>query len=97
MTENTKPIKPSNAGSRHLKEAEVAEWLSLSSKTLQGWRLRGEGPPFKKFGRSVRYAVPAVEAWIAARERSSTSASSAPYPCGIHRNDLSFEFGRGDR
>ncbi len=81
----------------HLNEAEVAEWLNLSKRTLQGWRLKGEGPKFEKFGRSVRYAPSSVEAWILERERSSTSASSPPQACTTHGSDLIAEFGVGER
>ena len=54
----------------HLNELEVAELLGLSPRTLQNWRLNGEGPPFGKFGRSVRYSVATVEAWAAGREET---------------------------
>lgn len=83
--------------SSHLNESEVAIWLSISKRTLQGWRLNGEGPEFEKFGRSVRYASDTVEAWIAERKRASTTASSPPTPWGIHENDLLSESGKGER
>ncbi len=40
---------------RLLNEAQLAQLTNLSVRTLQAWRLRGEGPPFIKIGRSVRY------------------------------------------
>lgn len=92
--------EPSMAGSHHLTERQLASSLNMSIRTLQGWRLKGEGPAFEKFGRSVRYAVSTVEAWIAERERCSTSASAAPDLCGIpgrRRTDPLQHFGRGDR
>lgn len=84
-------------GRTHLKEVEVAEWLNMSHRTLQGWRLQGKGPAFEKFGRSVRYAVATVEAWVAERERSSTSAMSSDRFCNIHGRDYRPDFSSGDR
>ena len=87
----------STRGSSHLNEDQVANWLNLSKRTLQGWRVKGEGPPFEKFGRSVRYAVATVEEWIAERERSSTTASSPPALCNIHETDFLSDHRGGGR
>ena len=84
-------------GRRHLKEAEVAERLKLSKRTLQGWRLKGEGPHFLKLGRSVRYAEATLETWIAGRERGSTSATRPADLSNIHGSDLLPRSSRGDR
>ncbi|WJY20086.1 helix-turn-helix domain-containing protein [Alteriqipengyuania flavescens] len=65
-------------------EIEVADRLNLSVRTLQGWRLRGEGPHFLKFGRSVRYSSAAIESWVCEQERASTSAISATRACSRH-------------
>lgn len=88
--------EPQNGTRKLLKEANVAIWLNMSKRTLQGWRLRGVGPHYEKLGRSVRYLPAAVEAWIAEQERSSTSASSPPSVCNAHENASSFELDRGD-
>jgi len=80
----------------HLTEEQVAKWLNLSKRTLQGWRLKGGGPEFEKFGRSVRYAVVTLEAWIDARQRSSTSASGAGTSWGIRQNGSLPECGQGE-
>lgn len=58
---------------RRLTEAEAAERLALSVRTLQQWRVRGGGPPFLKLGASVRYDVEALESWVSGQARSSTS------------------------
>lgn len=59
---------------RRLTEMEVANLLSVSPRTLQQWRSRGEGPPFLKLGhRSVRYDEAAVEAWVESRCRLNTA------------------------
>ena len=88
---------PLSEGRMHLKETQLAELLNLSERTLQGWRLKGEGPAFEKFGRSVRYATDTVEAWIAAQQRASTSASTAGALCPTDQLDLSSDFARGKR
>jgi hypothetical protein len=54
-------------------EQRAAEILGLSVKTLRGWRLRGDGPRYAKFGRAVRYAISDLEAFAAASIRNSTS------------------------
>jgi hypothetical protein len=54
-------------------EQQAAELLHVSVKCLQGWRSRGGGPPFVKLGRCVRYAVPALEAFVQEAVRRSTS------------------------
>ena len=47
------------------KEGWVAERLHVSPRTVQGWRQRGDGPPFLKLpGGLVRYRVCDVERWI---------------------------------
>jgi hypothetical protein len=38
-----------------LNENQAAEFLGLSVRTLQAWRVRGGGPPYVKIGRTVRY------------------------------------------
>lgn len=88
MIKNLRSTNASSDGRRHLNETEVAERLKLSKRTLQGWRLKGEGPNFEKFGRSVRYAESTLETWIAECERGSTTALGRPEFSNIHRTDL---------
>lgn len=38
-----------------LDEHEAADYLTLSHKTLQLWRVKGKGPRWKKLGASIRY------------------------------------------
>ena len=52
---------------------ELAAFLGLSPRTLDRYRVSGDGPPFHKFGNRVRYARADVEAWAAERRYSSTS------------------------
>lgn len=50
--------------SRFLNEKELADWLGVSVSTVRNWRYTYQGPPVQKVGRSVRYDVAAVEAWL---------------------------------
>lgn len=40
---------------RMLTTLQKAEELQVHERTLKQWRAEGKGPPFKKFGKSVRY------------------------------------------
>ena len=51
----------------------AAESLGMSPRTLEKWRVEGNGPPFLKLGRRVRYSVVDLESWIRTRRRQSTS------------------------
>lgn len=97
MSDNSIPKGVVTAAQSLLKEAEVARWLNMSTRTIQGLRGKGGGPEFQKLGRSVRYSVASVEDWINARSRSSTSATSPRPPCNIQRNDVPSDFDRGDQ
>ena len=44
-----------NTTPRALTEGEVAQRLGVSAATLRHWRRIGEGPIYRRFGRSVRY------------------------------------------
>jgi len=56
-----------------LRSRDAAALLGLSESTLAKMRLSGAGPQFQKLGRSVRYLSSAVETWVQARSRQSTS------------------------
>jgi predicted DNA-binding transcriptional regulator AlpA len=61
-----------------LTQREAAMTLRLSVRTLERWRVSGEGPPFAKLGRRrVGYCSDDLEAWIASRVRTSTSERRA--------------------
>lgn len=48
-----------------LTEKQTSDFLKFSTRTLQVWRCRGEGPQFVKISkRGVRYRFCDLEAWI---------------------------------
>jgi predicted DNA-binding transcriptional regulator AlpA len=58
---------------RLLTAKDAADRLRLSLSWLAKARMRGDGPPFVKLGRSVRYGESALAKWTRARTRNSTS------------------------
>ena len=56
-----------------LTEKQAAARLNMSQKWLQKCRVSGEGPPYAKFGSSVRYALSELEEYERACVRRSTS------------------------
>jgi len=56
-----------------LKEHEAAAFLAVEVATLRRWRWAGKGPSFLKIGGAVRYELTALEAFIEASRRRSTS------------------------
>lgn len=61
-----------------LTTADAARRLAVAPTTMTKWRLRGEGPRWRKIGAHlVRYAAADLDAFIAERVRRSTSESSA--------------------
>ena len=59
--------------SRYLTNAEAAEYLRLSPRTLEKHRVLGGGPRFRKFGRRVLYALTDLETWADEHTFSMTS------------------------
>lgn len=59
---------------RLLTPQEVAAMLGLTERTLERWRITGEGPRFAKLSRStVRYKHDDVAAFVADRMRANTT------------------------
>lgn len=55
-------------------ERQAAQLLKVSEKTLQYWRLTGNGPKFVRISkRCVRYRRRDLIAWIEQRLKASTS------------------------
>lgn len=59
-----------------LNEHQAAEYLNLSVRSLQAWRVRGCGPRYSKIGRSVRYRLCDLDAFVADNLTPSTSATT---------------------
>jgi predicted DNA-binding transcriptional regulator AlpA len=57
----------------HLVGQKLAQFLGLSPRTLESWRLTGGAPAYIKVGRRVRHRRSDLEAWLDARRRTSTS------------------------
>lgn len=53
-------------------EADAANFLCQSVRTIQKWRVTGYGPNFIKSGRSVRYSRRILIEWGDARRRANT-------------------------
>ncbi|MCI0430313.1 MAG: helix-turn-helix domain-containing protein [Rhodospirillales bacterium] len=55
----------------------AAAMLGLEPQTLCVWRLRGCGPVFYKIGRSVKYRLSDLTAYIESRRCSNTAEAEA--------------------
>ena len=62
-----------NSGERLLTPKEAANFLRLSVSWLAKARMRGNGPPYVKLGRAIRYREGALVQWLRSRQRLSTS------------------------
>jgi hypothetical protein len=49
-------------------EAETAEALNVSVRTLRKWRQEGLGPSYVKFGRQIHYSLEGRAAWLRSLE-----------------------------
>ena len=59
---------------RLITEKEAAEYLGVTRRALQAWRLSGKGPQFVKISqRCVRYRLREINIWAEQKLRSSTS------------------------
>jgi predicted DNA-binding transcriptional regulator AlpA len=89
-----------------LTDADLARRLQVDQRTLARWRALGTGPKYVRLGRTVRYAVEDLQAWLdecqarsleeerrsAARETGRETTASEP-PAG----DKKAPRGRGRR
>ncbi|PZQ54006.1 MAG: DNA-binding protein [Phenylobacterium zucineum] len=57
---------------RLLRQAEAAEWLGLSARTLEKHRCFGTGPVYRKIGGRVVYAMSDLTEWADQGTRTST-------------------------
>jgi len=56
-----------------LTQRQCAEALALSERTLERFRVSGVDPKFVRMGKSIRYRLSDVDAWIASRVVGSTA------------------------
>jgi len=55
---------------------EAAAFLRISTVTLSRWRIQGQGPAFRKFGRRVVYSREELITWAESQRRHCTSSAS---------------------
>jgi hypothetical protein len=60
-----------------LTTAQASEILRLSTRTLEGLRVRGGGPVYRKLSGRVFYALSDLLAWVDGQARSSTTDPGA--------------------
>jgi predicted DNA-binding transcriptional regulator AlpA len=67
------PQKPAAPPLSLLSPKEAAKFLKVSVSWLAKARMRGDGPPYIRIGRSIRYSEAALLQWLKSRQRLSTS------------------------
>lgn len=74
-------------GTEYLSTTLAASFLGLSPRTLDRYRVTGEGPEFYRFGSRIRYRREDLESWAAARRMRSTSDDRHPSSSAPKRED----------
>ena len=64
-----------NDESGYIDTRRAADYLGLSRRTLESYRVSGDGPAFHRFGNRARYSRLDLDAW-AARRRATTTAEA---------------------
>jgi hypothetical protein len=65
--------KPAPVLTTLLTPREAGRVLKVSLSWLAKARMRGDGPPYIRVGRSIRYSEAALLQWMKSRQRLSTS------------------------
>jgi excisionase family DNA binding protein len=73
LSSGTGPQKPAAPSIVVLTTKEAAKLLKVSVSWLAKARMRGDGPPYIRIGRSIRYREDALIQWMKGRQRLSTS------------------------
>ena len=68
-----KSARDLNSAERLLTPKDAANFLRVSPSWLAKARMRGDGPPYVKLGRAIRYREGALLQWLRSRQRLSTS------------------------
>jgi predicted DNA-binding transcriptional regulator AlpA len=66
-------IEEDERAERLLTAKDAGKLLRLSESWLAKARMRGDGPPYVKLGRVIRYREGALLQWLRSRQRLSTS------------------------
>ncbi len=61
------------ARTSYLTTTKAANYLRMSKQFLEIARHRGDGPPFIKLSRAVRYHRPSLDPWMLERQRNHTA------------------------
>lgn len=77
QTNNNCTTTTPSAPSPNLKTEDAAKFLNVQPATLEQWRWNGRGPRFCKIGRSCRYRLADLEAFLEERVFSSTTEAQA--------------------
>ena len=56
---------------------QLADSLNVSVRTIEGWRLRGGGPPYSMVGGRPRYIPQKVRSWLEQHEQRNSSDKAA--------------------
>jgi len=67
------PLVPVAAPETFLDTPGLADLFRVTTRTVEGWRTTGFGPPYLKLGRRVLYPLSRSLAWAETRLRTSTS------------------------
>ena len=66
-------IEEDERAERLLTAKDASNLLRLSESWLAKARMRGDGPPYVKLGRAIRYREGSLLQWLRSRQRLSTS------------------------
>lgn len=80
MTENDDEIARARAakkGTPFLNTEQAGAYLGLSPRKLQYMRGQGEGPPFRRHGRYVRYHIDDLIDWSRGTAKSGVAGPAA--------------------
>jgi phage terminase Nu1 subunit (DNA packaging protein) len=56
--------KPAEVRPCFVNEHDLAAISGIAVRTLQSWRLRGIGPPWRRLGSAIRYNMIEFEQWV---------------------------------
>jgi hypothetical protein len=73
LKSNPRPASEPNGPERQYSPKDAAKVLLVSTSWLAKARMRGDGPPFSKFGRMVRYGEGNLVRYAKSSLRRSTS------------------------